>query len=312
MPKEKFCLDHPQERLIGELDFSGNPMNERVVAAASLKGFSAIGRLKKNGYYALRCLSCFEIVRARHSVVLHCQPTCKSCLAGKHRIAAAGAGLQLLRRDPDNRQHAFFLAACGHVIRREFDLVQRTARGEAGVRCETCLAEEHRATAEARGWALIGPDPEDRISYRLYRHQCCGAEQSVAMANMQSGRFGCNSCGTAWPASRSALYVMQFALKGNVSAIKLGFSRDPASRLTYQLLSGVETTGKLLRVVEMQTGAMAIRTEKALHKRIATEMPDALLPQRLFRGQIRVRSELYYPAALPLINQLLDELEPAA
>lgn len=309
MPKEQFCLNGTPEDLKGDFAFNDNPMNESVVAASALKGFIAVSRLKKNGYYALRCIACGEILRARHSVILHCHPTCRSCLAKKHRIAAKVAGLRLLRRDPGSRHHAFFLAECGHEIRREFDLVQRTARGEAGVRCETCVADEHGAAAEARGWDLIGPDPEGRVSHRLYRHHACGHEQPVAVANMQSGRFGCGNCGAAWPAAPSALYVMQFELRGDVTAIKFGFSRDPDSRLTYQLLSGLETRGCLLRIVAMPSGAAAIRAEKAAHRRIRAEMPEALLPQNLFRGQIRVKSEIYDPVALPLISAMLDEIE---
>lgn len=311
MPKEQFSLNGTSENLKGDFACTDNPMNKSVVAASALKGFIAVSRLKKHGYYALRCIECGEILRARHSVILNCQPTCKSCLARKHRIAATDAGLRLLRRDPDSRHHAIFLGECGHEIRREFDLVQRTARGEAGVRCEICLAEGHKAMAKARGWDLIGPDPAGRVGYRLFRHHACGCEQPVAVANMQSGRFGCGGCGTAWPASRSSLYLMRFELQGNVTALKLGFSRDPESRLTYQLLSGLETPGCLLRMVAMPSGAAAIRAEKAAHRRIRAAMPEAVLPQNLYRGQIRVKSEIYDPVALPLISAMLDEIEQA-
>ncbi|GGO34429.1 hypothetical protein GCM10010991_25190 [Gemmobacter aquaticus] len=312
MLKTQFCLNQSSDVLTGAYALSDRPMNAQIVLAARVKGFRAFSRLRKNGYYALYCLSCGEVLRARHSVILQSQPTCHSCLAEKHKRIALDAGLVLLGRDPKSRHYGIFRALCGHELRREFEFVQRMARGEAAARCETCHAQRQQATALARGWRLIGADPAGRVSYRLYAHLACGAELPIALANMESGRFSCPRCGMAWPAAQSALYVMQFLLNGKEPAIKLGFSKDPASRLSHQLLSGVTTPGQLLRVVPMPTGAAAIQTEKSLHKRILVEMPSARLAPHLFRGQIRVKSEIYAIAALPLINRMLDEVRSAA
>ena len=170
MPKIQFCLNQPSDALTGAYALSDRPMNEQIIWAAQKKGFRAFSRLQKNGYYALSCLACGAVLRARHSVILQSQPTCHSCLAEKHKRIARDAGLVLLGRDRESRHYGLFRAPCGHDLRREFEFVQRMARGEAAARCETCLGERHQATAQARGWHLLGPDPAGRANYRLYAH----------------------------------------------------------------------------------------------------------------------------------------------
>ena len=78
--------------------------------------------------------------------------------------------------------------------------------------------------------------------------------QRVARANMQSGRFTCNECSGDWPSEPSFLYLMRFKLPEREAMVKFGFSRDPESRLSYQLQRTPDRSSQLERVVPMPTG----------------------------------------------------------
>lgn len=306
MPKNRFCLA-PNKDLLGlHGEFSHRPMNAVIVAVAKAKGFTAISRVTKNSYYALRCDRCGGLTAARHSVVRDSQPTCHACLADQHRSRAADLGLTLVARDDGKRQNAIYLLPCGHEGRRQMNLLRRVAAGETALRCDVCVIARQDAEAAARGWRLIGPDPSGKVSYRLYKHEGCGALQSVAIVNMKTGRFDCNACGQTWSAAPSALYAMRFVLADGEPVAKLGYSRDPVSRLNHQLLSGFSKTGEILRVVSMPSGAAAIRAEKEMHKTLRAELPGAVVPAHRIAGQIKVRSEIYAIEALPRILALLD------
>lgn len=306
MPKKKFCLDPDPDFQRLPLDFSTRPMNAAVVAAAKAKGFTAVSRLVKSGYYALRCDRCRAMTAARHSVVLDSQPTCHGCIAQKHKDMAARLGLTLVRRDESHRHYATYRLRCGHEARLQMRLLDRVAAGETGLRCDVCLFARHQAQAAEQGWTLVGPDPSSGPNYRKYRHDLCGALQSVAIANMRTGRFDCGSCGQTWSAAASALYGMRFSLADGEPVVKLGFSRNPSSRLNHQLLSGQTATGEILRIVPMPTGSAAIRSEKAMHKTLREELPQSVVPAHRITGQIKVRSEIYTIEALPRILALLD------
>jgi hypothetical protein len=78
--------------------------------------------------------------------------------------------------------------------------------------------------------------------------------------------------------------------------------------LNHQLQVGGSRTGRLLRVISLPTGRAALREEKAMHRRVAAALPQAVVPRTRFAGQIKVRSEIYTPDALKLVTALLDDL----
>ncbi|WP_210402695.1 GIY-YIG nuclease family protein [Thioclava sp. DLFJ5-1] len=230
----------------------------------------------------------------RHSVVLNFQPDCPTCIEARWRVTAELAGLEMLGRDPDARSYGIYRAACGHEIRRQFPFIQKMARGETDARCETCHAALEQAEAREEGWELLGSDPQGDVNYRLYRHaDGCGAEGRIARVNMQTGRFTCPGCGDCWSTEPSYLYAMKFELTTGVSAIKLGFSRNPTSRLRHQLHRHPDLKRDLLLQVSMRTGRHAQRVEKRLHKWLANAFPGEILEPEEFSGELRVKSELY-------------------
>ena len=197
----------------------------------------------------------------------------------------------------------------------QFELVKRMAAGLAEIRCETCHATTESGEAESRGWSLTSADPSGNPNYRIYSHSKCGHDQRIARANMQSGRFSCGRCGEDWPGAASYVYVMAFTLASGREVVKLGFSRNPDSRLTYQLQRDSEMPCQILRVVPMATGHAALCAEKAMHKDLKRTHPDAALDPQAWHGQIRVKTEIYDGTLTPVILSMLDALEantPAA
>ena len=121
---------------------------------------------------------------------------------------AAAAGVTFLGPDPDRRGYGRFRAPCGHVLQRQFELIERVAKGATGLRCETCHAEREASEARRFGWERLGHCPSGRPNYRLYRHTC-GHVQRVAQANMLWGQCDCAGCGLGWNAKPSFLYLLR-------------------------------------------------------------------------------------------------------
>lgn len=277
--------------------------------AAEAKGFHVVARVRDRYHLALECKACKGLTRAKVYVVMNNTPICACCLATRQAAEARAAGLEWLERDRSDRHYAWYRARCGHRQRRQISFIARVARKEVDLRCQACHRHGQSAEAGARGWDMVGPDSLGRITHRLYRHRSCGAEQSVALANMRTGRFDCATCGTTWSAARSAIYILRFTLVDGEVVIKCGYSRDPVSRLHHQLLSGLDTRGEILRIVPLATGSAAIRAEKAIHRKLRDALPGSVVPWERFRGQIRVTSEIYTTDALPMIEELLVDLE---
>lgn len=282
------------------------------IKAAEAKGFDIVGRIIDRLHLALRCRRCGATQKTRLFTLMSAQPLCQSCLLADWRKDAAASGLRFLRRDPVHRHYAFYLSPCGHEVRRQFELVKRMAAGGVGIRCETCHAATEAEEAQARGWRLTSADPEGNPNYRTYTHTECGHDQRIARANMQSGRFSCGGCGEDWPGAASYVYAMAFTLASGRGVVKLGFSRDPDSRLTYQLRRDSEMPCRILRVVPMATGHAALCAEKAMHKELKRAHPDAAVDPQAWRGQIRVKTEIYDGALTPVILSMLDALEASA
>lgn len=278
---------------------------------AERSGYTIVSRVISKDYLLVRCNVCGGEHVCRYGVVANHSPVCPHCIEIPWRAEAEAAGLRWLGRDEEDRHSGRYLAPCGHEIRRQFGLVKRMAEGETGHRCEICHAEKEISEAKERGWTLIGADPQGELGYRLYRHDACGAAQRVARANMQTGRFDCATCGVSWTAASSYLYAMRFILPGGLQVSKLGFSKDPTSRLDHQLKKHDRCQGRLLRAVPMPNGHVAIRTEKRLHVRLKRAHPDAIVPAALYRDHLRVKTEIYYLRLEPTILGLLDHLSPA-
>lgn len=277
--------------------------------AARDKGFDIAGRICDRLHVALRCRDCGMLNKTRIFTLMSAQPLCHACIESTHRENAANVDHDYLQRDNDHRHYAIYRAPCGHEVRRQFELVKRVAAGKTGIRCDICHAEIEAAEARARGWALIGPDPDGDPNYRLYRHDDCQHEQRIARANMQTGRLACGGCSKAWPAAGSYIYVMAFTLATGRDVVKVGFSRDPESRLAYQLQRDPEMPCSLVRKMPIVSGQRAIRAEKGVHRTLKTDHPESIVHRSAWNGQIRVKSEIYDAALLPVITRLLDEIE---
>lgn len=279
------------------------------LAAAQAKGFDIVARINDRLHLALECHACGAVQKARLFTLMSAQPLCAACIETSWRNDATAAGLTFLHRDPKNRHYGFYLSACGHTVRRQFEMIKRIAAGVTGFRCETCHAATEAKEATDRGWTLMSADPEGDANYRIYRHDACDHEQRIARANMQSGRFGCGGCGEDWPGAASFIYAMRFTLASGREVVKLGFSRDPESRLHYQLKRDATMPCAILKVVPMETGHKALCAEKAMHARIMADHPDAKVDPSAWRDQIRVKTEIYDAALTPVVLGMLDDLE---
>jgi len=238
---------------------------------------------------------------------------CKSCQFERRQAEAQSVGLVYLGRDPDDPHYGRYrVTECGHEVRRQFELVQRVADGTTGLRCEVCHRAREEAEARTRGWRLVGPDPDGEPNYRLYAHAGgCGATQRIARANMQTGRFSCETCGDVWSAEPSALYLMSFAAPDRRPVLKVGMSRDPESRMRYQLGVPCHVEARILRTVPMATARAALIEEKRLHGELRRQYPEAVVPPEEFADYLRVVSEIYDVSLEAVILEMLDRIEAA-
>lgn len=283
------------------------PIAPQWKAAAAAKGFAITGRIRDRYHLALQCDVCGHVHEARIYTLMSAQPQCPACMIARLEQDATAAGLAHLGRDANSRHYSHYRAPCGHSLRRQHEIVRRMAAGSTGLRCETCHAATEASEAEERGWTLVGPDPQGNPNYRLYAHaDGCGATQRIARANMQTGRFECSSCGEGWAAAQSFLYAMRFTLPSGQELVKLGYSRDPDSRLVHQLQIDRDMPCEILRRVPMRTGHDAICAEKPLHAKLRARHPQAVVDPRVYRGKIRVCSEIYDTSLTQDVLALLD------
>lgn len=287
---------------------NGMPIHEHWHTAAAAKGFEITCRVDDRYHLMLRCEACGQEHRSKLHVLMTSQPLCPHCMDARWRADAEAAGLVWLGRDPEDRHYGFYQAPCGHRLRRQFELVKRIAAGTRAHRCERCQNEKEEAEAKARGWSLIGPAPAKGPGYRRYRHDC-GHEQTIARANMQSGRFNCASCGEGWSTAPSFIYCMRFALPGLAPLVKLGFSRNPDSRLHWQLKRSPDLSGHILRSVLIRNGHTAQSLEKKMHAALRRDHRDSVIPSERYRPWLRVKSEIYAAGLQPVILKLLDDLD---
>lgn len=288
--------------------FTGKIKAEWVETAKD-KGFNFITRIVDRAHFALECQLCGHINKVRLYTLTNAQPLCEGCIESSWRADAKAAGLTFLNRCPEHRHYGYFLRkACGHEVRRQFNMVNKVAAGISGLRCETCHAKRERAEAVEQGWELIGPANDEDLNFRKYRHGC-GHEQRIARQNMQSGRLSCHGCGVDWTSAPSSLYALSFTLKNGRDVIKLGYSNNPKGRLNFQLAMSPDMPRAILRLVAVPTGHQALLIEKRLHRDIKKTHPDLIINPAVYRGQIRVSSEIYDVALTRTILGHLDRVE---
>lgn len=293
---------------------SALPIHANWQLAARANGFEITRRCADPAYVELTCQTCGLAHEKRHSVILGSTPICPHCIRTRWRSDAAAASLEWLGRDPQHKKRGLYRADCGHVVARQFELVKRIAAGDCDLRCETCQRHKEEAEARIAGWELIGPAIEKGVNYRRYRHSC-GHEQEFARANMQSERVCCGGCGVSWATAPSFIYCMRFGILHMPHMIKLGFSRNPRSRLHHQLMCSPEIGGTILLTVAMPTGRAAQSLEKRMHGALKRTHPDAIIPPEQYREHLRVKSEIYEarlePTILAMLNQLGTGADPS-
>lgn len=274
---------------------------------ARQKGMTIIARVKDRNHLTLACPVCGKPSKHKLSALRVCQPRCPHCLEAQWHSEAEVAGQVLLRRDPDDHRYSLYRAPCGHEIRRQVGRMRKMAADRTGFRCQICHAAREAAEAEARGWRLLGPDPEGNANYRSYQHGC-GHRQRIARSNMQTGRFSCTSCGECWSAAPSWLYLLRMTLPDHGPVVKVGYSRDPDSRMRHQLGMSADLGCELIAQVPIATGHEAIRVEKRLHKRLRDSHPDAVIPPDIIARHLNVTSEVYDGALEPVIRVEMDRI----
>ena len=301
---------------IGDTEYPiyAGPLPETWVRAAAEKGYRIVARVIDRYHVALECRICRELNLAKAFTLRKCRPVCKGCQFNERQEEAQSVGLAYLGRDADDPHYGrYHVTECGHEIRRQCALIKRVVEGTTGLRCEVCHRAREEEEARARGWRLVGPDPDGEPNYRLYAHEDgCGAKQRIARANMQTGRFACEVCGDVWPAEPSAIYLMYFAAPDRRPVLKVGMSRDPESRLRYQLGLPDHVEGRILRIVPMETGRAALIAEKRLHGELRRNYPEAVVPPEEFADYLKVISEIYDISLEPVILAMLDRVEAAA
>jgi hypothetical protein len=104
---------------------------------------------------------------------------------------------------------------------------------------------------------------------------------------------------------------MTFTLENGRKLVKLGFSRDPESRLRHQLQRDPEMPCAILHAVAVPTGQEAIVIEKRLHAQLRLGFSDCGVDPEVYRGKIRVKSEIYDARLTHTILNYLGEVEDA-
>lgn len=278
-------------------------------ALAEAKGFRINRRVRDRYHVVLECLACGAHTAQKVFTLRTAQPRCGGCAAESLDGLARQAGLVLLRRDPGDRHYGLFRASCGHVLRRQFELIHRITADVTGLRCETCHASREAKEAQAQDWTLVGPDPDGDRNYRHYRH-ACGHTQRVARVNMRTGRLDCAGCGESWASKPSWIYLVRLAFpETGLRVIKLGYSANPDLRFRQQLGLSPDTEIAALRLIPMPTGQAACAAERAMHAGLVRDFPDAVIPPDAYAGQINVTSEIYCPTLLPVLHRMLDRLD---
>src|SRR3989338_692416 len=260
------------------VDFRGT-VPEIWKAMARDKGFRIHRRVRDRLHLALECCICGSLTAHKVYTLRTAQPRCGGCAEADLIAQARKAGLVLLRRDQRDRHYALYRGKCGHVLKRQFELVNRVANGLTDVKCRRCLIEREQEEARKQGWERVRRDRSGNPSYREYRHPC-GQVQRIARGNLQWGQCDCAR-----------------------------YSKHPVKRWRHQLKLPKSAQVDVIRVISMPTGHDASGTERAAHAALMREHPDFVVPNHIFADVLNVVSEVYWPAAEGVIQGLLDGIE---
>ena len=287
------------------------PTPQKWKAIAQEKGFRIHRRIRDRLHVALECCNCGSLTAQRVFTLRTAQPRCGGCAETAMIAQARAAGLIFLRRDKFDHKYALYRAGCGHVVRRQFEFIARMAAGQTDLCCDRCLIAREQAEARRQGWERLRRDPGGNANYRLYRHSC-GQVQRVARANLAWGQCKCLSCGGAWNARPSFIYLIRIEVPSRgLHLLKLGFSKHPLKRFRHQL--GLPRTARvdLVRTLPIATGHDACALEMAAHAQLRTHVPETVLPAHTYAGVVNTKSEVYAPAAFAEIMRLMDVIEAA-
>ena len=99
------------------------PIRPHWQATAAAKGFRILARIRDRYHLLLRCRTCRRDFPTKLFVLMRGQPLCPHCLAARRAALAAEAGVAFLGPDPDHSAYGQFRAPCGHILRRQFELI---------------------------------------------------------------------------------------------------------------------------------------------------------------------------------------------
>lgn len=279
---------------------------------AEQKGFRVHARVRDSRHLELECLRCGSLTAHKLYTLRTARPRCGGCTGERHQSLVEQAQLEFLYRDTQAHRYAYYRAKCGHRLRRQFELIHRVALGLTDVRCEICLQSREEAEAKKQGWTRLGRDPKGNPNYRLYQHSC-GRHQRAARANMTWGQVSCSGCGKTWSSKPSYVYLFSIEVGDDTPRLlKLGYSKHPEKRLRHQLGLPRSAKVEILRVISMPTGHDACESEQAAHASLLRQMPAAVPAQTVYSHALNVSSEVYFPFAEPMIQDLMDAIEAEA
>lgn len=282
------------------------PVSDEIRERMDGLGYDVVTRVGDRQDYLLRCRACEGPLVRTHFVVRTAKPECPHCIAQRRETAAAKIGVEILGTDPRKKLYGFFKLPCGHVVRRQFDRVQKAASGGFELGCAECREKTYAAAARKHDWELLGPTQPQKNNYRQYRHSC-GYAQDVAIANMGWGQVECANCGGGYSAKQSFIYLFEINLPG-LPVLKLGYSARPAKRLRHQLEIPKDVATEILRVIPMAKGQTARLEEEAAHRWLTAEYPHFYVPKEIYGDQINTKREIYKRDAMPVIDRMLDDI----
>jgi hypothetical protein len=286
------------------------PIPPRLYDDARQKGFLLVDRGRRSSDVKLRCKTCQQIQQVRRSVLVNNAVECKNCLWMGRINDAMAVGATILTPDRGSHKKVSLALSCGHVVTRQYGRLAKAAQGGHALGCETCREARYVKEAEGSGWGLIGPSQNAKNGYRRYRHYC-GHSQDHAIVNVENRQLDCASCGETWASKPSCIYLFQIEIADR-TVLKLGYSSSPTRRLRQQLGDAARLTGKILRVIDLETGRAALNAEKKAHRKLRKTHPDLVVDAAVFADQINTKSEIYDLNAEPVIQNLMDQIDDAS
>lgn len=285
------------------------PIPDRLYDDARGKGFVLIGRGRRSADMMLQCVTCRQLQQVRRSVLINNALECKNCLWMRRFDDAMASGATILLPHPSSHKIASIALSCGHVVQRQYNRLSMAAKGGHALGCETCREAQYVAQADGSGWDLAGPPCSGKIGYRRYRHHC-GHCQDHAIVNVDNRQVDCANCGESWVSKPSCIYLFQIELIDR-AVLKFGYSSNPARRLRHQLGDAARLTGKILRVIDLESGHAAMTAEMQGHRFLHQNHGDLVVKAPLFAGQIKSKSEIYDLSAEHIIRDLMDRIVDA-